>query len=46
MSIIPATQEAKIRRLQFEASPGKKTNETSSSPILWAWWYVPVIPGT
>jgi hypothetical protein len=46
MSIIPAKQEAEIRRLKFKASPDKKVRETSSLPLSQAWWHIPVIPPT
>jgi hypothetical protein len=31
---------------QFKASQGKRLARSSSQLIIWAWWYIPVIPAT
>jgi hypothetical protein len=46
-AVIPATLDAEIGRLRFEASLGKKlTRPHSTNKKSWVWWLMPVIPAT
>jgi hypothetical protein len=44
LPIIPATQEAEIKRIAFKANPGQK--DPISTNKSWAQWQAPVIPTT
>jgi hypothetical protein len=43
ISVIPATQEAEIRRIIVLCQAGRKVTETPSYQISQAWWHIPVI---
>jgi hypothetical protein len=45
MSVIPATQEVEIRRMEVQDQLGQNS-ETPSQQISWAWWFLPVISMT
>jgi hypothetical protein len=45
-SIIPATQEAKIRRIMAQGQTRQNIRETPSQPTSWVFWCIPVTPAT
>jgi hypothetical protein len=46
MPIIPAVQEAEIRRIAVEGRPEQRVKRTPSESISQAWQYVPMISAT
>jgi hypothetical protein len=44
--LIPTTWAVEVWRTMVQGQLGQKVSETTSQPISWAWWYVPVIPAT
>jgi hypothetical protein len=43
MSIIPAIQEAEVRRFEVQVHLGQKVSETISQPVSHEWWWRAVV---